>query len=128
MFNSSERTTDTAWQRLRLRLTLVYLVIALILLYLSGVGNVRLLSQVGQTFGGFFWAIDTDRQVVVVSTPPQLPPFAVSPGSLTNLDHIVGVNGLPASELSNVYQHSTPGHLITYTVQQNNKLIPITYP
>ena len=128
MFNSSERTTDTAWRRLRLRLTIVYLVIALILLYLSGVGNVRLLSQVGQTFGGFFWAIDTDRQVVVVSTPPQLPPFAVSPGSLTNLDHIVGVNGLPASELSNVYQHASPGDPVTYTVQQNSKLARIKSP
>ena len=128
MFNSSERTTDTAWRRLRLRLTIVYLVIALILLYLSGVGNVRLLSQVGQTFGGFFWAIDTDRQVVVVSTPPQLPSFAVSPGSLTNLDHIVGVNGLPASELSNVYQHARPGDPITYTVQQNSKLARIKSP
>ena len=128
MFNSSERTTDTAWRRLRLRLTIVYLVIALILLYLSGVGNVRLLSQVGQTFGGFFWAIDTDRQVVVVSTPPQLPPFAVSPGSLTNLDHIVGVNGLPASELSNVYRHARPGDPITYTVQQNSKLARIKSP
>jgi len=118
------RTTDTAWQRL----TILYMVIALILLFLSVVGNYRLLSQVGRTFGGFFWAIDTDKQIVVVSTPPQLPPIALSPGSLTSLDHIVRVNGLPASELSNVYQHSTPGHLITYIVQQNNKLISITYP
>src|SRR5712691_1437327 len=107
---------------------MLYLVIALILLCLSAVGNVRLLNQVGQTFGGFFWAIDTDRQVVVVSTPPQLPPFAVSPGSLTNLDHIVGVNGLPASELSNVYQHARPGDPITYTVQQNSKLARIKSP
>ena len=127
MFNSSERTTDTAWQGLRLRFTILYLVIALILLFLSVVGNYRLLSQVGRTFGGFFWAIDTDKQIVVVSTSPQLPPIALSPGSLTSLGHIVKVNGRPASEISNVYQHSTPGHLITYTVQQNNKLIPLTY-
>jgi anti-sigma regulatory factor (Ser/Thr protein kinase) len=107
---------------------MLYLVIALILLCLSGVGNVRLLNQVGQTFGGFFWAIDTDRQVVVVSTPPQLPPFAVSPGSLTSLDHIVEVNGRPASEISNVYQHARPGDLIRYTVQQNSKLARIESP
>jgi len=107
---------------------MLYLVIALILLCLSAVGNVRLLNQVGQTFGGFFWAIDTDRQVVVVSTPPQLPPFAVSPGSLTSLDHIVEVNGRPASELSKVYQHVQPGDLITYTVQQNGKLATIISP
>ncbi len=128
MFISSERTTDTAWRQLRLRLTLTYLVVALILLILSGVGHTRLLQQVGRTFGGFFWAIDTDRQVVVVSTPPQLPPFAVPPGSLTSLDHIVGVNSQPVSALSNVYQQAQPGDLITYTVQQNSKLARIQHP
>ena len=128
MFISSERTTDTAWRQLRLRLTLTYLVVALILLILSGAGNARLLQQVGRTFGGFFWAIDTDRQVVVVSTPPQLPPFAVAPGSLTSLDHIVGVNNQPVSALSNVYQQARPGDLITYTVQQNSKLASIKHP
>ena len=128
MFNSTERTTDTAWRHRRLRLTILYLVIALILLCLSGVGNIRLLNQVGLTFGGFFWGIDTDRQVVVVSTPPQLLPFGVSPASLTSLDHIVEVNGQPASELSKVYQHARPGDLITYTVQQNGKLATIISP
>lgn len=128
MFISSERTTDTAWRQLRLRLTLSYLVVALILLFLSGIGHVRLLNQVGRTFGGFFWAIDTDRQVVVVSTPPQLPPFAVPPGSLTSLDHIVGVNSQPVSALSNVYQHARPNDLITYTIQQNGKLASIKHP
>jgi signal transduction histidine kinase len=126
--NSSERTIDTAWRRLRLQLTILYLAIALILLFLSGIGNTRLLSQVGRTFGGFFWAMDTDRQVVVVSTPPQLPPIVVSPGSLTSLDHIVEVNNLPASELSNVYQQARPGDSITYTVQQNSKLARVKYP
>ncbi|HXL37045.1 MAG TPA: hypothetical protein VN954_07565 [Ktedonobacteraceae bacterium] len=124
MVNSSERTTDTALRPLQLRLTILYLAIALILLFLSVVGNYRLFSQVGQTFGGFFWAINTDKQIVVVSTSPQLPPI----GSLTSFDLIVKVNGQPAFELSNVYQHSSPGHLITYAVQQNNKLTTITYP
>jgi anti-sigma regulatory factor (Ser/Thr protein kinase) len=101
---------------------------ALILLFLSIVGNYRLLSQVGRTFGGFFWAIDTNKQIVIVSTPPQLPPISLSPGSLTGLDHIVEVNGRPAFELSNVYLHTSPGHLITYTVQKNSKLTIITYP
>ncbi len=127
MYILSERTTNTGWRQLRLRLTLPYLVIALALLIISGAGHARLLSQVGQTFGGFFWAIDTDRQVVVVSTPPELPSFAVSPGSLFSLDHIVGVNGKSASALSDVYQHAKPGDPITYTVQQNNgKLTTIT--
>jgi anti-sigma regulatory factor (Ser/Thr protein kinase) len=128
VFITSERTTDTAWRQLRLRLTLTYLVVALILLFLSGIGHARLLNQVGRTFGGFFWAIDTDRQVVVVSTPPQLPPFAVPPGSLISLDHVVGVNSQPVSALSNVYQHAKPGSLITYTVQQNGKLANFQHP
>src|SRR6266480_1631331 len=55
MFNSSERTTDTAWRRLQQRLTILYLVIALILLFLSVVGNYRLLSQVGRTFTWDLW-------------------------------------------------------------------------
>jgi anti-sigma regulatory factor (Ser/Thr protein kinase) len=128
VFNSSERITDTAWQHRQRGLTLLYLVIALFLLFLSIVGNYRLLSQVGRTFGGFFWAIDTDKQIVIVSTIPQLPPIALSPSSLTSLVHIIRVNGQSASELSNVYRHTSPGHLITYTVQQNNELTAISYP
>ncbi len=125
---SSEHTTDTGWGQLRLRLTLLYLVAALILLILSGIGHARLLSQVGLTFGGFFWAIDTDREVVVVSTAPESPAFAVSPGSLTSLDHIVQVNNKPVSALSDVYQHAQPGDPITYIVQQHNNLTKIIHP
>src|SRR5436305_1234267 len=55
MFNSSVRTTDAAWRRLRRGLTILYLVIALILLFLSVVGNYRLLSQVGRTFTWDLW-------------------------------------------------------------------------
>ncbi len=120
VYISSERTTDTGWRQLRLRLILLYLVVALTLLIISGMGHARILRQVGQTFGGFFWAIDTDRQVVVVSTPPELPSFAVSPGSIFSLGHIVGVNGKSASTLSDVYQHANPGDPIIYTIQQNN--------
>jgi len=128
VFIPSERTIDTRWRQLRLRLTLLYLVVALLLLIMSGIGHARLLSQVGRTFGGFFWAIDTDRQVVVVSTPPELPSFAVSPASITSLNPIVGVNGKSASKLSDVYQHAQPGDTITYTAQQNNKLSTIKQP
>src|SRR6266480_5140508 len=55
MFNLSVRTTDAAWRRLRLRLTILYVAIALILLFLSVVGNYRLLSQVGRTFTWDLW-------------------------------------------------------------------------
>jgi signal transduction histidine kinase len=125
---SSEYTTKTGWRQLRLRLTLLYLVVALILLILSGIGHARFLSQLGLTFGGFFWAIDTDREVVVVSTAPESPAFPVSPGSLTSLDHIVQVNNKSVSALSDVYQQAQPGHPITYVVQHNDKLSKIIHP
>src|SRR5579864_2367233 len=99
-----DRTTERSWRQLRRRLTFLYLVIGIALLIISGIGHARLLSEVGKTFGGFFWAIDTDRRVVVVSTPPELPSFAVSPASITSLNPIVGVNGKSASKLSDVYQ------------------------
>jgi len=86
---SSIRTTyDPWWQRLRPRLTIVYVLVALALLIISLIGHVRLLGEVGKTFGGFFWAIDTDGQVVIVSTLPQSGSFGASASSLTNTDHI----------------------------------------
>ncbi len=121
MFISTKQTTDSRWRQLRLRLTLLYLVVAVALLIISGTGHARLLSQVGRTFGGFFWAIDTDKQVVVVSTSPELPSFAASPASLTSFDHIieVKVNGKHVSALSEAYQHAQPGDKISYTIQKN---------
>ena len=119
MFISTEQTTNSGWRQLRLRLTLLYLVVAVALLILSGTGHARLLSQVGKTFGGFFWAIDTDKQVVVVSTSPELPSFAASPASLTSFDHIIQVNGKNVSALSEVYQHARPGDQISYSIQKN---------
>jgi anti-sigma regulatory factor (Ser/Thr protein kinase) len=119
VFISTKQTTDSGWRQLRLRLTLLYLVVAVALLIISGTGHARLLSQVGQRFGGFFWAIDTDQQVVVVSTSPELPSFAASPASLTSFDHIIKVNGKNVSELSKVYKHPPLDDQITYTIQKN---------
>lgn len=130
MFNSTELTTthSTWWRQLRLRLTLLYVVAACILLFLSAIGHARLLGQVGQTFGGFFWGIDTGRQVDIVSVPPQLPPLDASPGSLTGTDHLVKVNGKDITALSNVYRNAQAGQLITYTVEQNGKMIEFPRP
>lgn len=127
--SSQPTTTNTIWWRqLRLRLTLLYLVVACFLLLLSALGHARLLSQVGETFGGFFWGIDTDRQVGIVSVPPQIPPLDASPGSLTGTDHLVKVNGMDISALSAVYAQARPGQQITYTVEQNGKPIEFTRP
>ncbi|HEV2583475.1 MAG TPA: hypothetical protein VGT44_21625 [Ktedonobacteraceae bacterium] len=117
-----DRTTQRSWRQLRRRLTFLYLVVGFTLLLISGIGHARLLSEVGKTFGGFFWAIDTDKQVVVVSTPPQLATFSADPGSLTNTTVLVGVDGKPISALISVYQHTTPGQTIHYKVEQNGQL------
>jgi signal transduction histidine kinase len=126
---STQYTIDSWWERLRPRFTLLYFFIALALLVISATGHGRVLSEVGRTFGGFFWAIDTDGQVVVVSTPAQLPPFEASASSLTSVDHIVKVNGQPATTMiSTIYQHARPGENITYTIQHNATTITIKRP
>ena len=137
MSTSSIRTTyDPWWQRLRPRLTIVYVLVALALLIISLIGHARLLSELGKTFGGFFWAIDTDGQVVVVSALPQSGAFVASV-SLTNTDHIIGVvvknkNGevvysrqqnqflTEAAPLTDAYKQARPGDSITYTIQHSN--------
>ncbi len=116
--------TNTWWQRLRPRLTLIYFLVASILLGMSITGQARLLNEVGNTFGGFFWAIDnTDGQVVIVSTPPQLPPLPISADSLTSNNRILSVNGIHGTmALTRVYQHAHPEDPITYTIQHNGTM------
>jgi hypothetical protein len=131
----SRVTTDSWWQRLRPRLTIVYALIALFLLIIGVTGNVRLLGEMGQTFGGFFWAIDTDGRVVIVSSPSQSISTNASASTLTSNDYIAGVmvkngNGHAifswqqhgqqmTAPLSVAYKHAAPGDMITYTIQQN---------
>ena len=89
--SSISTTKETWWRPLRPRLIILYLLVALALLGLSVPGHVRLLGEIGKTFGGFFWAIDTNEQVVIVSALPQSASIGTSASSLTNVDHIVGV-------------------------------------
>ncbi|MFL5666423.1 MAG: hypothetical protein ACJ8BW_34510, partial [Ktedonobacteraceae bacterium] len=79
------------WQRLRTRLIILYFIVAIILLAISVTGQIRLINEIGKTFGGFFWALDTDEQVVIVSTLPQTSSFGAFTSSLTNSDHIIGI-------------------------------------
>src|SRR5438132_10539751 len=106
---SVQTTKDARWPRLHLWLILLYLAIACVLLIISGAGHLRLLNEVNQTFGGFFWAIDTDGEAVIVSTPSQLPPFEVQGTLLTSNPHIIAVNSVAiakddATALTRVYQ------------------------
>ncbi|HLI07109.1 MAG TPA: hypothetical protein VKV40_11130 [Ktedonobacteraceae bacterium] len=124
----------TWWRRTQLRLALVYGIIALILIAIGVTGQIRLLNEVGKTFGGFFWAIDTDGRVVVVSTAPQQPPFNISAGSVTSVDHIVSAKlkdtqGIMLSysgrdALTKAYEHAQPQQQIIYGIEHDMK--PIT--
>jgi signal transduction histidine kinase len=125
--SNHQRTIQEWWKSLRFRLALLYLFVALALLIISGIGHARLLSQVGQTFGGFFWGIDTDRQVVVVSTPPNLLPLPIAPVSLTDQTTITEVNGKNISLLSAVYHNARPGTSISYTVKHNGQPNVVSY-
>ena len=121
------------WQSLRPRLTITYLVIAILLLLFSGVGHLRLLNEVGRVFGGFTWGIDTDNRadkIVIISIPPQLPPFAISADSVSNSTHITAVNGLRGSAgVEQAYKRARPNDPLTYTVETNNKpLYTVTRP
>ena len=99
----------------------VYLVIAVILVTISVIGHIRLLDEVGHNFGGFIWAVDTDGQVVVVSTPYQLPTSTATADSLTNNTHILSANGQTgAAGLERIYAHAHTGEIITYTLSNSN--------
>ncbi|GAC1378293.1 MAG: hypothetical protein NVSMB33_02140 [Ktedonobacteraceae bacterium] len=107
----------------------------MVLLTLSVIGHIRLLGEVGKVFGGFFWTIDTDEQIVIVSVPSQATSFKASTSSLTNTDHIIGITvtdthgqklftwkqkGQEMAPLTNAYLHAQVGDDITYTVQHSN--------
>ena len=138
MSNSSIRTTyDPWWQRLRPRIITVYILVTLALLIISVIGHIRLISEVGKTFGGFFWAINTDNQVVIVSLLPQISSFGASASSLTNTDQFIGIdvknrNGATSYSwkqnqlrpaivpLATAYKYARPGDSITYTILHSN--------
>jgi anti-sigma regulatory factor (Ser/Thr protein kinase) len=128
----SASTKDAWWLRARPGLAIGYLVIALALLALSATGHQRLLSERGDRFGGFFWAIDTDAGggVVVVSSAADQPPFDVKANSLTSTTHIIAINGLKgAANFTKVYQKLTQDTPVTYTIaRSDNTTFTITRP
>ena len=113
---------DAWWHRIRPRLIIFYLIIALGLLALSAIGHQRLLNEIGKTFGGFFWAIDTDSKgsIIVTSIPPQLPPFEAKADSLTNTTRIIAIDKLKGTDnFPKVYKETRADTPVTYTIQQN---------
>ncbi len=135
VYTSTTTTTDQWWQHLRPRLTIAYILIAALLLLISITGQMRFLNEIGRTFGGFFWAIDTDRQVVIVSAAASTPATSISASSLTSNQDITGIKvadqqGHPifrwqqrptalTAPLTEAYKLASPGDPITYTIQEN---------
>lgn len=128
MANSSANPTNTWWKTLKFRLLLFYLLVSVGLLAISLLGQIRLLHEVGYTFGGFVWGLNTDRQVVFVSTLSGPTDFAGVPSSLVRDETITQVNGQDPSTLTSVYQHARPGQLIAYTLEINGRSQTVRYP
>ena len=120
--------TNSWWKKLKLRLLLGYLLVSAILLTMSMLGQMRLLNEVGHTFGGFIWALDAERQVVFVSAVPGLPDCSGAPSSLSTNELITVVNGQAPSAMPAVYAHARPGQMITYTIEANGKSASIQCP
>ncbi len=123
----STNITNTRWPLFKRRLLIIYLLLSTALLALGMSGQVRLLNEVGHTFGGFVWGLDTDRQVVIVSTISGLPPFAGVPSSLGTNETITRVNGQNPLNLPAIYRQARPGQLISYTLTANGQSRVITY-
>jgi hypothetical protein len=126
--SSTRATTEVWWKRLKLRLIMLYLLVSLLLLAISLSGQLRLLNEIGHTFGGFIWGLDADGQVVVASTLSGQPAFAGAPSSLATSETIVRVNGQNPSAMSAIYQHARPGQLISYTLAGNGQSRVVQYP
>lgn len=131
-------TTHIWWKKLKLRLLIFYLLVSAALLAVSVLGQIRLLNEVGHTFGGFTWALDADRQVVFVSamtslatsatTPSCSTTFTGVPSSLSTSETIISVNGQDPSAMPRIYQRAKPGQPITYKIEANGQISCFQYP
>lgn len=121
-------TTHLPWKALKHRLLFLYLLLSVALLAISLPGQVRLLNEIGHTFGGFIWGLDADRQVVVVSTVAGEPAFAGEPSSLSTDEIIIGVNGQSPLNMPAIYQQAHAGELIRYTLLVNGASQTVQYP
>lgn len=123
-----DRVTLGYVKRLKLRLLVFYLLASLVLLAIGLLGQLRLLNEVGHTFGGFLWGFNTDGQVVIVSSLSGQPSFSGEPSSLVTNETIERVNGRDPLAMPSIYQHARPGQLISYTLVNNGQSHTIQYP
>jgi anti-sigma regulatory factor (Ser/Thr protein kinase) len=124
----SRRTTQRGWKTLKHRSLIIYLLISATLLTIGMLGQFRLLNEVKHTFGGFIWELDTDRQVIIVSTIFGQPSFAGQRFSFSTSDILTRVNGQSPLEMPKIYRQGREGQLITYTFTSNGISRTIQYP
>lgn len=128
-------TTHIWWKKLKFRLLIFYLLVSVALLAISISGQIRLLNEVGHTFGGFIWGIDADRQTVFVFTATSSLPSdsvtsckPISSNLPSPLSTIISVNGQNPSTLPRIYQQATPGQFIRYESEFNGQRSCFQYP
>jgi len=125
---SSAHPTDTRWNTLKVRLLLCYLLVSAGLLALGLLGQLRLWHEVGRTFGGFIWGLDTDGRVLLVVPLTGQPDFAGEPFSLLRDETIIRVNNQGPAALTSIYQHVRPGQMVIYTLQVDGHTQTMRYP
>jgi hypothetical protein len=116
--------TNVRWNSFKRRLLLIYVLLSILLLAISILGQIRLLHEVGRTFGGFIWGFNTDSQLVVLFTIPS----TNQASSLMTNQVITSVNGESPANLSEIYQQARPGQSISYTLQVNGQVRTLQAP
>ncbi|GHO65589.1 hypothetical protein KSC_044810 [Ktedonobacter sp. SOSP1-52] len=61
------------------------------LIAIGSLSNLRLLGEVGKSFGGFYWAVNTDGKVVIISTVPKLTNFDVKTHFIGDINYKEGI-------------------------------------
>lgn len=111
--------------QVRWRLHLLCLTIVILALSVTAIGALRLIQEIGEPFGGFFWVPDgRNRPVVMPDAPYYWPGFTAG---LRPWDTLLSVDGQPASQLSHVYD-AQAGRMVKYEVQRGGQRLVVRGP
>lgn len=122
------QTSNRLTIRSHFRLTVFYLVWSALLVVFGTVNLLKVMQQIGQTFGGFMWTQDPTREhafYVGWELWRTLPP---APDRIALLDEIVSIDGKSPWTFEQVYETAEPGELITYEVRRHNQYLVIREP
>lgn len=106
----------------------LYLAWAIFSFAAGSIGMLRVIDQVGESYGGFIWIYDKTLE----------PPFYVGPElrrvrppslyELRLFDQILAIEGVDPRRFGEVYDRKTVGELITYQVQRGGTTLTIKEP